>query len=218
MDRNATARTTGVLYLLLAIAGGVGFLVVRPRLYVPHDATATAANVVAQASLARVGITLELAVVVFQALCAIGFLKLFREIDPVAAAATAAFGLVNATALLGSAACLWTALAVVGDPAFAPGGDVPRTTQLLYELSGAAWRMGNVFFGLWLIPMGYAARRSGGARGVMGLILIVGGVGYVASAVAGVWAAPTAIVDGLVIPATIGELWMIGYLLFAGWR
>ncbi len=218
MDRKTTARVTGALYLLLAVAGGAGFLGVRPALYVPHDASATWGNLVAHASLARLGILLELGVVTFQALCAIGFLKLFREVDAVAAAATAAFGLVNATALLGSAACLVTAAAVVTDPSLAPGGDGPRTVQLLYALSGAAWQVGNVFFGLWLVPMGTAALRSGAMPRVLGWVLIVGGGGYVASAMAGVWGAPRAIADGLVIPATVGELWMIGYLLIVGWR
>src|SRR5688572_10181922 len=106
MDQKATGRLTGVLYLLLAVTGGLGFLAVRPALHVPHDPDATAANLIANGVLARVGVTLELGVVVFQALCAIGFLKLFRSVAPVAAAATAAFGLVNSTALLGSAACL----------------------------------------------------------------------------------------------------------------
>ena len=71
-------------------------------------------------ALARIGIALELGVVVTQALVAVWFYRLFRGVDAFAAGCIAAFGLVNAAAILVSAAFLATALDVALDPA--PGG------------------------------------------------------------------------------------------------
>ncbi len=79
--------------------------------------------------------------------------------------------------------------------------------------------MGGLFFGLWLIPMGWCVRRSGWMPPALGWTLIAGGVGYVLSAFAG-YLAPAAgvVADVLAVPASVGELWMVGYLLVHGVR
>jgi hypothetical protein len=218
MEQKTTARVTGVFYLMLAISGALGFLVIRPAIYVPHDAAQTAKNLLEHASLARLGIAAELAIVLSQALAALWFFRLFRSVDSFSAVGIAAFGLVNAVAVLVSAVFLTTASDVVADSALASGGDAARTVLLLYQASGACWRVGGIFFGLWLIPMGYAARRSEAMPRTLGMILMVGGVGYIAGAFADALGAPRSVVDVLPLPATIGEFWMIGYLLIVGWK
>lgn len=219
-DVRRTARVTGLWYLGLALAGAASFLVIRPMVHVSGDAAATASNVADPAIVARLGVVLELAVVATQALAAVWFYKLFRELRPVAAASIAAFGLVNAVMILASAAFMSTAIAVAGDASLADTGDAARTIQLLYEMSAQCWSVGGLFFGLWLIPMGHAAVASGRLPKALGWTLIVGGVGYILSAVvaAGFAGAPSWLVDALAIPASVGEFWMIGYLLFAGLR
>lgn len=219
-DLSRTARVTGVCYLGIAITGMVGFLLVRPAIHIPGDAAATARNVVEHALLARIGVVLELGIVATQALAAIWFYKLFRGFNAVAAGSLAAFGLVNAVAILASAAFMATAISVAGDPGLAPGGDMAATIQLLYELSAKSWSVGALFFGLWLIPMGYLASSSGRMPKGLGYTLMSGVGGYIASAVLsnGVAGAPGWLVEGLTMPASVGEFWMIGYLLIVGIR
>jgi hypothetical protein len=148
-----TARITGLLYLLLGITGMLGFLLIRPALFVPDDAEATLANLVEQPTLARLGIALELLIVLSQAVLAIWFFKLFRSVNVTAAVSLAAFGLINAVAILGSSAFSATALTLALDPTAASA----ETVQLMYQLGGAFWTVGGLFFGLWLIPMGRLA-------------------------------------------------------------
>jgi hypothetical protein len=207
-----TARTTGLLYLGLAITGALGFLMIRPALFEAGDAAATLANLVDNPGLARLGIALEMGVVVTQALVALWFFRLFRGVDAFAAGAIAIFGLVNAVAILGSAASLATAL----DVALEPVGD-PGAAQLLYLVSDNLWGVGALFFGLWLIPMGWCVLQSGSMPRALGWVLVVGGVGYVLSAFLR-YLVPDAgsLVDLATIPATIGEVWMIGYLFLRG--
>lgn len=208
-----TARWTGAAYLALAVFGMLGFLVVRPLLRVDGDPAATLALLVDRDALAGAAIALELLIVMAQALTAVGFFALFRSDRPVAAFAVAAFGMANAAALLGSAAML------VAASRTAPGGDV-ETVAALLALSDAFWAVGAVFFGLWLIPMGSFVLSTRRMPRVLGWILVVGGVGYVLDAILST-ALPTApawLGDILVVPATIGELWMVGYLLVRGIR
>lgn len=209
-----TARTTGALYLALAIAGLLGFLVVRPMLVDP-DPASTLANLQEHETLARLGIVAEMALVVFQALAALWFFRLFRAVDDFAAGAIAVFGVVNSVALMGSAACLGTALEAAGGGAGGGAG----TPQLMYVLSENLWSVGNLFFGLWLVPMGWCVLRSGTMPRLLGQLLVVGGALYVLSGFV-VYLLPDAgvVANVLVVPATIGEFWMIGYLLAVAGR
>jgi hypothetical protein len=78
-DLKATARLTGLFYLGLAVTGMAGFIIVRPQLSDPGDSAATAANLASKAGLARLGVALELGIVLTQALAAVWFWKLFRS-------------------------------------------------------------------------------------------------------------------------------------------
>lgn len=215
-----TARITGMWYLALGITGILGFLLIRPQIYVAGDPATTLANLVDRAALARIGLVLELALVVTQAIAAVWFYKLFRSINEPAAWALAVFGMVNAVAIMASAGFVATALTVSGDPSLAPGGDAAAIVQLMYQLSSNSWGVGAVFFGLWLIPMGHIAAGSGRMPKWLGRILIVGGFGYLLSSFVsyGFTGPPAWLVGGLTVPATIGEFWMIGYLLAVGIR
>ena len=210
-----TARLTGLFYLGLAITGLLGYLVIRQQLFVADDPNATLANLVGHESLARAGVALEMGMVVTQTLTAVWFYRLFRTVDSFAAGAIAAFGLVNAIAGLVSAALLATALQVSVDPI----GDPAANVQVLYLVSDNLWGVGALFFGLWLIPMGWCVLRSGWMPRVLGWILVGGGVGYVLSAFIR-YLAPDAqvLAEAVAYPAHVGEFWMVGYLLVRGVR
>jgi hypothetical protein len=215
----ATARTSGALYLVLAVTGALGFLLIRPAIVVPGDAAATLANLLDQDALARLGIALELLTVLSQSALAVWFFKLFRGVDVTAAMSLAAFGLINAVAILASAAFSSTALAVASDPALAPTDGMAETVQLMYQLGATFWGVGGLFFGLWLIPMGLLVIRSRWMPRPLGWVLIAGGLGYVVSVfITYVIPAPGVVVEALAILATVGEFWMLGYLLIFGVR
>ncbi|MCH6231563.1 DUF4386 domain-containing protein [Microbacterium sp. CFH 31415] len=196
-----TARWTGGAYLALAVLGALGFLLVRPL----------AAE---SAGFARLGVALELGVVVAQSLAAVGFFALYRRDRPTEAYAVATFGIANAIAILGSAALLTAALAAPAETGSDAGGAAP-----LRSVADAFWTTGAVFFGLWLVPMGTFILATRLMPRLLGVLLIAGGACYVTSAVLAA-ALPEAggTADLLGIPATVGELWMVGYLLTVGIR
>ncbi len=220
MDKiKRTARIAGLCYLGLAITGMLGFLLLRPAIHVA-DPAATFANLVEKGALARLGVALELGIVLTQALAIVWFYKLFRPLNATAANALAWFGLANALLVLVSAAFLAAELTVAMEARLAPGGDVVGTTRLLFELSQTMWSVGTIFFGLWLIPMGYVAAYSGRMPKALGFVLIAGGVGYILNAFVtnGMADSPVWLNTLLTLPASVGEFWMIGYLLIFGIR
>ncbi len=218
-ERTRTARITGLLYLGLAVTGTFGFLVVRNQIFVADNPGETLAHLTERASLARLGIVLEMSIVLTQALAALWLYRLFRSVDSFAAGSLAAFGLVNAVMIAGSAAMLATALDVAGDTSLAAASDAGATAQLLYVVSQNLWGVGAIFFGLWLIPMGRLVLRSGWLPRLLGWILIWGGVGYVLSAfVAFIFPDADAVTELMTLPATVGEFWILGYLIIVGVR
>ena len=207
-------RLTGLFYLGLAITGALGFLIIRPQLFVEGDPSRTLANLIERERLARIGIALELGTVTFQALAAVWFARLFRDADAFAAGALALFGMVNAIVVLASAALLRAALDIaVGSI----GADL--SSHVLMLMGARFWEVGNIFFGLWLIPMGWLVWKASFGHRALGWILVVGGVGYVLMPYVSVLAPDAGASVGLLsLPATIGEFWMIGLLLWTGLR
>ncbi|GIG00410.1 DUF4386 domain-containing protein [Catellatospora citrea] len=210
-----TARVTGLFYLGNAITAILGLLIVRPLLFTADDAQAALADLIAHQSLARAAVALELGMVVTQTLAAVWFYRLFRPADAVTASGIAAFGLVSATVGLVSAALLATAVGLSVDPV----GDAAGVVPVLLLISDNLWGVGALFFGLWLLPMGWCVLRSGWMPRILGWILLTGGVGYVISAFVA-YLAPDApaVAEALTFPAAVGELWMVGYLLIRGVR
>lgn len=215
-DLVATARKAGVWYLALAISGVIGFLLLHTQIYVSDDLPKTLLNLKEQESLARMRLLAEFAIIVSQALAAVYFFKLFKDINHLAAWALAAWGMMNAGIIMISAIAMGGSIHVAS--LSLPDNEKLIMLQVFMLLIKGAWAIGSLFFGLWLIPMGYAVVSSKRMPIGLGRVLQIGGVGYIASAflvyggLSGSW------IEMLTIPATIGEFWMIGYLLIFGIR
>jgi len=209
-DDRRSALLTGLAYLGLLITGALGYMLVRGELFVDGDAARTAANVVEREGLARTGVALDIGASLTQALVAVCFFGLFGRIHRNAAAAITAFGLMNSAALMIAAVFSWSAL----DAALGGSAD---DTQLLYQLQGTVWDVGGIFFGMWLLPMGWLVLRASPMPRLLGWLLLVGGLGYVASTLVLVLLPDaTGFADAMLIPSTVAELWMITYLLWRG--
>lgn len=210
-----TARITGIWYLLLAIAGVLGFMIFHPQVYVT-DPVATLENLTSKEPIARARLLFELLIVVSQALAAVWFYKLFKDIDGWAAWTLGIWGMINSAVIMISAISMGAALEVAN--ATQPIENKLALVQLLSSLISNAWGVGSLFFGLWLIPMGYIIASSDRMPRWLGFILILGGIGYLLNTFLKYAGVTNPLVDSLVIPATVGEFWIVGYLLIFGIR
>jgi hypothetical protein len=211
-----TARAAGIWYLVLAISGVLGFLVLHPQIYVSGDLPKTLANLSEHETIARWRLLAEFVIVVSQALAAVYFFKLFKDINPFAAWALAAWGTVNAAVIMISAIAMGGAIDVATGSL--PMDDKLILIQVFDQLIRNSWGVGSLFFGLWLIPMGYIVVSSQRLPIWLGRVLLLGGAGYIASAFLSYGGAEGSWISMLTIPATIGEFWIVGYLLIFGIR
>jgi hypothetical protein len=212
-----TARLAGVWYLVLAISGILGFMVFHPQIFVTDAPLKTLNNLINLESISRIRLLFELVIIVSQALAAIWFYKLFCDINKWAASTLGIWGTVNSVVIMISAISMSSAIEIANSssPTFQ---EKTILIQLLGQIITNAWSIGGLFFGLWLIPMGYIVISSGRMPIWLGRILIIGAIGYLLQTFIKCIGVQSLYIDILVMPATVGELWMIGYLLIYGIR
>ncbi len=216
MNQQRTARLTGIWYLMMAISGVLGFMVFHARIFDPTNSQTTLNNLIEYESTARIRLLFEFAIVVSQALAAAYFYKLFKSINEWKAWCVGIWGMVNSLAILISAIAIATAIHIASPSVIIT--DKVQLIELLSAINTNAWGIGGLFFGLWLIPMGSIITESKRMPIWLGRTLILGGVGYLLSVVVNYLDIEVVNTDLLTIPATIGEFWMIGYLLIYGIR
>ncbi|WP_428236563.1 DUF4386 domain-containing protein [Gracilimonas sp.] len=210
------ARITGLFYLSLVIFGVLGFLVFHPKIFIADDPAATLQNIIGNESILRIRLLLELGIVLSQVLTAVWFYKLFRTIREWASWSVAIWGTVNAVVILISAISMGSMINVAASSLSTE--EQILLISVLHNIISNAWAAGSLFFGLWLIPMGYIVTHSRRMPIWLGYMLIIGGFGYILSTLLHYSGIQSAFIEYLTIPATIGEFWMIGYLLVFGIR
>jgi len=211
-----TARTAGIWYLIMAISGILGFMIFHPQVFDLEDPHKTLTNLTDLEFLARTRLLFEFAIIVSQALTAVWFYKLFRNINEWAAWTVGIWGMINSVAIMISAISMGSAIEIAGSSQIL--GNKVILIELLSSLVTNAWGVGSLFFGLWLIPLGYIVTSSKRMPIWLGRTLIIGGIGYLISVVINYIGIESLLLDLLVVPATVGEFWMIGYLLIFGIR
>jgi hypothetical protein len=217
------ARIAGFLYLIVGIFGGFAVGYVTPMLYVPGDAAATTANVVANAGLVRIGVLADLLQATVFVFLALTLYLLLRHVHKNAARAMVVLVVVAATIECLDKVFQFGAVRVATDASYAAAFGATGSNALvllLLDLHNYGYLIAQIFFGLWLVPLGYLAYRSGMFPRPLGVVLIAAGASYLVDMLAAFLVPDirTAIHGPLAIPPTIAEVWMLGYLLIFGVR
>jgi hypothetical protein len=218
------ARIAGLLYLLVGIFGGFAEGFVEPKMYVAGDAAATTGNVLAQAGLVRLGSVSDLVDQTLFVFLALTLYLLLKHVYQRAAST-----MVVLVALASGITCLNTlfefeglrvATGAVNLGSIGTAGS-QALVLLLLDAQHYGLLIAQIFFGLWLVPLGYLAYRSAGMFPKwLGVLLILGGICYLVDVLAAFLVPDVGqtIHAFVVIPSAIAELTMVGYLLVIGVR
>lgn len=217
------ARTAGLLYLLNAIVAGFAFGFVATKMYVAGDANTTAANVLANPGLVRLGVVADLFQAAEWVFLAMALYLLLQRVGQNAARVMVVLVGIGAAIVCLNDVFEFEAVRVAVDPSYAVAFGAAGShalVLLLLDLQHYGFLIAQIFFGLWLLPLGYLAYRSGMFPKALGVALVVAGVCYLVDML-GLFLAPEfgrQINAVLVIPPTIAEMWMALYLLVRGVR
>lgn len=177
------ARIAGVLFLLTIVAGGFGEAYVPSKLIVSTDSTATANNIHAFGSLFRWGFASYLVEAVCDIALTLIFYVLLRPVHKDLALLAAFFGLVSTT-LFGVAELFYfAALHILGGANYLKtiSPDQLNTLALLsLKLYGYGGGIFTVFYGVAWVFRGYLIFRSGYLPKILGVLMTLGGFGFVA--------------------------------------
>ena len=219
MTGNPNGRTAGILYLLVAVTGGFSMLYV-PSLIVPGDAAATATNILARESLFRLGIVSGLVCQVLFVLLVLALYRLFKRVDDTYASTMVAFVIAAVPVAFLNMLNQLAALHVVSGVDYLKVFDSAQQRalgMLMLDVHAYGLLIVEVFWGLWLLPLGLLVIKSRAMPRWLGILLIVAFAGYVIDFLTRLLIpAFTAPVAPVAAASKFGELAMILWLLIKG--
>jgi hypothetical protein len=175
-------RVAGFLYLLLALAGPVRLIYIPSKLFVHGDPTATSNNIAAHDTLFRLGIASDLFVGTIVIFVALALYRLFKQVDQnLAMLMVILGGLLPAAIYFCNVLNDAAALTLAHGANFLSAFEKPQRdalVMLFLHLHGQGFVAGEIFYGLWLIPLGILTYRSRFLPRFLGVWLIVNGLAY----------------------------------------
>jgi hypothetical protein len=178
---NKIARIAGVLYLVIALVGGLSFTAATSNLIVPGDATATANSIMASESLFRIGAVGDSVVCLAEIVLIVTLYVLFkpvsRTLNLVATFSRLAMTVMQGMNLLNKL----TALLLLSDAGYLAVFERDRLHALVlqsleaYEYGALVW---GTFFGLHLLVLGYLLYKSGFFPRILGVLFVLASLGY----------------------------------------
>jgi|SRR6516162_11827053 hypothetical protein len=178
------ARLAGLLYFLGSVPAPFGLIYVPNKLIVLNDPTATANHIRASESLLRFGIGCEVLTPILFIFVVVALYRLFKAVNETNALAMMILLLVSIPISLLSVVNEIAALLVVSGANFLSVFDPGQLNTLAYifmRLHSRTNLVAEIFSGLWLFPFGILVIRSRFIPRVLGYLLFLAGVGYLAS-------------------------------------
>ncbi|MES2176894.1 MAG: DUF4386 domain-containing protein [Gemmatimonadota bacterium] len=215
---NRYARAAGVAMLLSVIFGALGEMYIPGLFIVRGDAAATAARILADPTLYRLGF----AAYYVEGLCDVALCLLFyvllKPVDQNLALLSAFFGIVSMVMYAVAESCYYAALVILRDPA----GLTAFTADQRSALALLSLRLFSTIAGLFLATYGiasmirgYLMMRSGYFPRAVGALLVLGGAGFVLRT-ATILVAPSFSSGFMLLPMAVAGIPLTLWLLVRG--
>lgn len=214
------ARWVGFLYLLIVPAGIFDLMYVPSKLIVKNDAAATAQKLLEYEWLFRLDLVIGLISTVIFIYVALGLYRLLRDVNPHHATAMAVLILISLSHAFVSELLWIAAFELARGAEFLAAVDTPvreALTLLCIQVSMKGVHLSEMFWGLWLFPLGILVYRSGFLPRFIGVWLILNCVGYVALSLTGIlFPTQIGLLSQITMPLLFGEPALILWLLIMG--
>lgn len=176
------AKITGILYLIMFIAAPLSAMVFLKGIVVPGDAAATAGNILAHDGLFRLGIMSNLSVQVLHIFLVVFLYRLLKSVDKSQAILLMVLGLAGVPIAMLNELNQFAPLLLLSGPDYLTvfkADQLNAMANVFLNLHQQGIMIAQIFWGLWLFPLGTLVFKSGYIPKILGILLIIGGIGYI---------------------------------------
>jgi hypothetical protein len=179
---NRLARMTGVLYLLVVLCGIISEILVKNVVFVPGDIAATVDQITAYGFVFRLGFVVLLARLVFLTLLVLALYKLFGPVNRDVAVVMVVFVLISNAVSMVSLVFEFSAPLLLTSSDYST---LFTTDQWLAQVQffinmQVQGDTAAQILSLWVILLGFLLFKSGYLPKLLGILVMIAGVGYVA--------------------------------------
>ena len=207
-------RIAGALYLVVVATGMLCLA------WVPSQLGTDVADAAARIGLFRAGIAAFMAMQVAFLLLPLALYRVLGDVDRRAATLMVALAAASVPIGLMALSHRMEALSLLDSTAAQATAAVDAAFAASLQRYGHGLRIASLFWGLWLLPFGWLVLRSARIPRVLGVLLMLGGIGYVVKVFGGLMPgfADSAFARYATLPAALGEIGSCLWLLAFGAR
>ncbi len=209
------ARVAGFLYLFANLFAPFTLLYLPSRFIVRGDAAATAGNIMASESLFRFGIVSNLFNSIANILLVLALYQLLKVVNRNMASLMVIFSLAAVPIAMLNELTQLAVLQLLSGADYLgifPTDQLHALAYLFLRLHSQGLLIAQIFWGLWLFPMGYLVFKSGFLPRILGILLMIGCFGYVIQS----FAAFLGYNVNIIFFTSWGELLLLLWLLIKG--
>ena len=219
MSLKKTARITGLLYFFLAIMGIFSIMYIPSQTMVPGDPIATCQKILKNEFLYRIGIAVSVASNILYVFLALMFYSLFKNVNKRLATLLVIFVLVQTPiSFIFDTLDITSLLILKGEVLKSLSVQQAQEYSILIrKIISNGITMLELFWGLWLVPMGILIYRSGFIPRIIGVLVLITAFAYPAVTITFIlFPEHVNSVEIFAFPAFFGELSIIFWLLIKG--
>ncbi len=222
-SQRADARLAGFLYLIVAITGTVSIMYVPSKLIIWGDATATANNIMASESLFRVGMVSGFICYTVFVFLPLVLYKLLKPVDKNHAVLMVILALISVPISFIYLLNWLVVLSLLSGAEYLNvfnADQINALAMIFLKFYNSGILGVEIFWGLWLFPFGYLVFKSGFLPRILGILMMLGCLGYLVEFTGYTLFAAT-YKDSILstyatLPAALGEFGIILWLLIVG--
>ncbi|WLR41755.1 DUF4386 domain-containing protein [Bacillus carboniphilus] len=171
------ARIAGLFYLILIVCGVFAEFFVRSKLIQKDNASITAENILNSETLFRLGFVSDLMMMTAFLFLSFVLYILFKKVNANVSLFMVLFVLASVSILCINMLNQFAALIILNEPTYFSGFSSEQSHSMVLfflDMHSYGYSIAQIFFGLWLLPLGYLVYKSRFFPRFLGVLLVVG--------------------------------------------
>jgi hypothetical protein len=214
-----TARIAGLLFLMMVVFGMAAEIFFRQKIFSSSDITVTANNILSNTFLYRAGILSDILMSLSYLFTALVLYKLLSSVNKSTAATMVIFAAAGSVLLLFNILIEIAPLYILNGNEFMSAFSSSQRhslAMLFYNLYQHGYMIGQIFFSLWVLPLGILIYKSKFMPKILGILFIVETVFGLMSITVHFLMPNITIETIMMLPMMVAEFSFMFYLLIRG--